>query len=273
MKHLIQIFILLLPLLSFCQDETGEVDGSTYNIIYNYTKPKELKILDGVAYKLIKKDIISASDSVETRFIFLGEKNKNAIELAKLLTEQLRKGADFDSISQIHRFNKDQDISKDYTGWFSKGKKWPEYEQFCFSQDSNRIGWTVIDFGVIMIEILNKSNSKTTFEVPVYDFSKGFTGKVRDINDNKELISVSKWKNGLRSGISIEYWPNGKKKIEALYKAGEKWSFYREWFKNGQIKSEDLYNKGIWIESRLWNFNGKLISNTNNKNSIPIKFN
>lgn len=272
MKHFIQIIIFLLPYFSFCQNETGIIDGSAYNIIYSHTTPKVLKVIDGIAYKQIKKKIVSASDSVNSRFIFLGEKNPNSIELAGKLTDLLRNYSDFDSISKIYRYNKDQDISEDYTGWFRKGEKWADYEQFCFAQDSQKIGWTIIEFGVIIIEIIDKSDSKTIFEVPIYNFSKGFTGKIKDFSDTKSITSISKWKRGLRDGRNLEYWSNGKSKIDAIYKSGEKWGYYREWFENGQIKSEDIYVKGNWIESKLWSFTGELISTTNKNNSFPIKF-
>ena len=58
----------------------------------------------------------------------------------------------------------------------------------------------------------------------------------------------------------FEYWENGEKKIEALFKNGVKSQYYREWFNNGQIKFEELFDGEKLKSSKVWDYNGELLS-------------
>ena len=270
MRNFIYILIFILPFSLIAQDETGKINGNTYNVIYNLKKPENLFFKnDGLAYKIITVDTINSPDSVNTRYILLGARNFKTVELAKKLVLDLRKGSNFDSIAMIYRTNRDYDISENYTGWFTKGKMVRKYELFCFAQDSQRIGWIDTEFSVFLIEILAKSSSNSKLTIPIYE-NTPFTGQVKDLDSNSNLISVSNWKDGLRHGKTIEYWENSRKKIESYFVEGKKNKYYKEWFNNGQIKHEVIYQKGKWKKSKLWNYDGELISNSNSKNSIKI---
>lgn len=262
MKKFLTIILIILPVLAFSQNETGKLNNDVYNVVYTPIIPSKLTVKDGLAYFNYKTDTVVVPDSVNTRFIFLGKKSEEVIDRAKMLVDKLSRGENYDSLLLIYRANKDQEISKNYTGWFTVGKMLPEYEKFSFTQESDNYGYVETDYGVFVIEIMSRSlsQSKTNFEVPNYDFSNPFTGEIEEYYETGQLVSKSQWENGLRNGKTIEYWENGEKKIEALFKNGVKSQYYREWFNNGQIKFEELFDGEKLKSSKVWDYNGELLS-------------
>jgi antitoxin component YwqK of YwqJK toxin-antitoxin module len=273
MKRILYILLIIHCVYTQAQDETGYLeDGTTYNVQYSLIVPKELKIIDSCAHKLIRNDTMLVADSVKTRYILLGVKNQKSIETATFIKAELERGANFDSLALIYEKDKNTDISHNYTGWFTKGKMLIDYELFCFTQDSQKIGWVNTPFGLILIQILDKSSGKMKLEVPIYNLSTPFTGRLKEFSPKGQLISVSSWKEGLRDGLTIDFWDNGRKKIQAVFKSGHIWKYYEEWFNNSQIKMKDTFKNGKWKSSKVWKYNGKLISNDNSKTSIKVEF-
>lgn len=71
------------------------------------------------------------------------------------------------------------------------------------------------------------------------------------------------------SGVSVTFYPNGKKAKEIAYLKGKKQGFHRIWFPDGKLSFECQYKMGRKEgESRSWWKNGQLRSFSNFKNGV-----
>lgn len=57
-----------------------------------------------------------------------------------------------------------------------------------------------------------------------------------------------------KGGPHVEYYENGKKKVEGHYKNGKPYDFWAEWHDNGQTKSEAHYKYGKVVTGEAHSF-------------------
>jgi len=70
--------------------------------------------------------------------------------------------------------------------------------------------------------------------------------------------------------IQVAYWPNGKKKSEALYKNGKPDGLTTHWHENGQKRSEQHFKKGTMDgPTARWHANGQMKEEGHYKNGAP----
>ncbi len=76
---------------------------------------------------------------------------------------------------------------------------------------------------------------------------------------NGQLASENYYVDGVRNGLSIEWWGNGQKLAEGYYDHDKKNGLWTDWQPNGQKAYEGTYEQnkkvGVWKE---WSTNGKV---------------
>lgn len=89
-----------------------------------------------------------------------------------------------------------------------------------------------------------------TYEVNSRD---PYTGKAIDINYERNIVRERLFIKGLLHGITIEYYDNSQKKMEATYSGGQLHGIRRTWYKNGQLESEANYvNNRLEGQKKRW---------------------
>lgn len=79
-------------------------------------------------------------------------------------------------------------------------------------------------------------------------------------NKRKYVFEVDK-ETGLKDGFYKEYWKNGNMRLEGSYKDGQKHGTFKQYLSNGQLWFENNYKEGLRNgEIKAYNLEGKLIS-------------
>ena len=55
-----------------------------------------------------------------------------------------------------------------------------------------------------------------------------------------------------------DWYENGKKKVESIYKDGKRDGLVTNWYENGQKKYEGTYKDGKLISFKMWNEDGSV---------------
>ena len=71
-----------------------------------------------------------------------------------------------------------------------------------------------------------------------YFEKKLFTGTAFELGEKEELISETTFENGVESGVSKVWTPNGKPASETNYRDGKKHGMSTEWFPKGKIRMQ-----------------------------------
>ncbi len=72
--------------------------------------------------------------------------------------------------------------------------------------------------------------------------SKGdYHGEIRDFYMTDTLKNSTNYNNGLREGLSISYFKNGKKRSESMYVGGLQKGSHISYYQNGGIKTQEKY--------------------------------
>jgi antitoxin component YwqK of YwqJK toxin-antitoxin module len=266
------LLIYALTILLFSSFKVELIDRNTTIIEEDYklTKPSGLIFNNGIAHKRLSYDSVLVSLSKKARMITISPNTYENRLLASNLSSKLKQGTSFDTL--VENLNKDiqnslitMDLKKDPPGLYFQ-----EFEEFVFQQDTSDIGWVSSELGLLIVQVLDRDSNKTIVRHSVYDYKKPFSGKVTEYNQKGGVIK-SNWKNGLRNGRTIEYWNKTQIKIDAKFNRGKHSNYYREFYQNGQLKAEIIYDEGGKTSDKRWDMYGKLIWNTDdNKFKVII---
>ena len=74
-----------------------------------------------------------------------------------------------------------------------------------------------------------------------------FTGLIYKLDDNGNLMSYVFYKDGLKDGVEVEFYPSGKIHYYSVYRKGEITGIFYEWYENGLIKKyiDRIHDKRI----------------------------
>lgn len=88
----------------------------------------------------------------------------------------------------------------------------------------------------------------------VYIRGVPLTGQTREFHYNGELSAIISYTDGIEDGPRQLFWPNGKIQSEGTKEMDRRVGIWREWYENGQMKSEAVYKIGARtpIRSRTW---------------------
>lgn len=146
---------------------------------------------------------------------------------------------------------------------FNKNTKSPEYELTFYSggkviaRRKYKNGRTLVSEGTIpdgqVVEKYENGNIKNA----MYYRNGKREGKATGYYQSGKIKIEAMYKNDNPVGISRSFYENGQLKSESKIDDGKK-IFYKEYYRNGQLKKKVYYKNGQGI-SKTYDINGKLI--------------
>jgi antitoxin component YwqK of YwqJK toxin-antitoxin module len=127
-------------------------------------------------------------------------------------------------------------------------------------------------FFIILIIVACDSSYKPSevFErndsVFVLKSGKPLTGYVRTFYENNKLKSVKEYKNGVKHGYYLRFYPNGKMSLKMKY-FENKPLYYTQYYENGKIKAQSIDSADYKIVIRYYD-NGAVFSKETVKNGL-----
>ena len=91
----------------------------------------------------------------------------------------------------------------------------------------------------------------------VSDPKMPYTGWLKILHENEEVRELFQIKNGLREGVSMTWYHNGKKTGEYYWKNGKKDGLSKRWYVNGRLKSEEIWDNGKIESVKMWKQSGE----------------
>lgn len=86
-----------------------------------------------------------------------------------------------------------------------------------------------------------------------------FTGITFEMGLSGTLEAETEYRDGLRSGLHREWYPDGSLAAEGTFLAGTTQGTYREWHSNGQLAAEEVGEYGILLSEMRWDDSGRLV--------------
>jgi len=90
---------------------------------------------------------------------------------------------------------------------------------------------------------------------------------VQVFDDRGALLSQTSYRDGRKIGRHVSFWPNGSKRVEALYNGDVIEGEYRAWHANGQLAELKHYAQGHEVgRQQAWTDQGELFLNFDARN-------
>lgn len=118
-------------------------------------------------------DIQMRPDSVEARHILISPSQEITIDSAKSiifdLKRQVENGKDFGSLAQSRSDDKNSAIMGGELGWFVEGAMLEQFNEACFTSLTNELKVVETQYGVHLIQVMNKSRSNKKYKIAYVD--------------------------------------------------------------------------------------------------------
>ena len=118
-------------------------------------------------------DVQMRPDSVEARHILISPSQEITIDSAKSiifdLKRQVENGKDFGSLAQSRSDDKNSAIMGGELGWFVEGAMLEQFNEACFTSLRNELKVVETQYGVHLIQVINKSRSIQKFKIAYVD--------------------------------------------------------------------------------------------------------
>ena len=118
-------------------------------------------------------DVQMRPDSVEARHILISPSQEITIDSAKSiifdLKRQVENGKDFGSLAQSRSDDKNSAIMGGELGWFVEGAMLEQFNEVCFTSLRNELKVVETQYGVHLIQVMNKSRSIQKFKIAYVD--------------------------------------------------------------------------------------------------------
>ena len=118
-------------------------------------------------------DIQMRPDSVEARHILISPSQEITIDSAKSiifdLKRQVENGKDFGSLAQSRSDDKNSAIMGGELGWFVEGAMLEQFNEACFTSLINELKVVETQYGIHLIQVMNKSRSNKKFKIAYID--------------------------------------------------------------------------------------------------------
>ena len=162
-------------LFTFQTKEQLENDSAFSNLINNEkgTVIGPYK-LNNLAYRLTKlADVQNRPDSVEARHILISPSAVKSLDSVKIvindLKMQIESGVDFALLAQNFSDDKSSGIKGGELGWFPEGQMVELFNEVCFTSKKNELNIIETQFGVHLIQVMNKSRLNKKYKVVYID--------------------------------------------------------------------------------------------------------
>jgi peptidyl-prolyl cis-trans isomerase D len=118
-------------------------------------------------------DIQMRPDSVEARHVLISPSQEITIDSAKSiifdLKRQVENGKDFGSLAQSRSDDKNSAIMGGELGWFVEGAMLEQFNEACFTSLANELKVVETQYGVHLIQVMNKSRLNKKFKIAYID--------------------------------------------------------------------------------------------------------
>jgi peptidyl-prolyl cis-trans isomerase D len=118
-------------------------------------------------------DIQMRPDSVEARHVLISPSQEITIDSAKSiifdLKRQVENGKDFGSLAQSRSDDKNSAIMGGELGWFVEGAMLEQFNEACFTSLANELKVVETQYGVHLIQVMNKSRLNKKFKIAYVD--------------------------------------------------------------------------------------------------------
>ena len=162
-------------LFTFQTKEQLENDSAFSNLINNEkgTVIGPYK-LNNLAYRLTKlADVQNRPDSVEARHILISPSAVKSLDSVKIvindLKMQIESGVDFALLAQNFSDDKSSGIKGGELGWFPEGQMVELFNEVCFTSKKNELNIIETQFGIHLIQVMNKSRLNKKYKVVYID--------------------------------------------------------------------------------------------------------
>ena len=155
-------------------------------------------------------DVQMRPDSVQARHILISPSQEITIDSAKSiifdLKRQVENGKDFGSLAQSRSDDKNSAIMGGELGWFVEGAMLEQFNEACFTSLRNELKVVETQYGVHLIQVMNKSRSIQKFKIAYvdrnisastetynnyYTQAAQFVSSVNSDNDSFDTISMN----------------------------------------------------------------------------------
>jgi antitoxin component YwqK of YwqJK toxin-antitoxin module len=86
---------------------------------------------------------------------------------------------------------------------------------------------------------------------------KRYTGRAIERDETGSPVIESEFRGGIQHGIEREYYPNGNIKSEKTYDVGKPEGIGRTWHENGKLRTEAIYKHGHPVSVSEWSEDGQ----------------
>ena len=118
-------------------------------------------------------DVQMRPDSVQARHILISPSQEITIDSAKSiifdLKRQVENGKDFGSLAQSRSDDKNSAIMGGELGWFVEGAMLEQFNEACFTSLINELKVVETQYGIHLIQVMNKSRSNKKFKIAYID--------------------------------------------------------------------------------------------------------
>ena len=118
-------------------------------------------------------DVQMRPDSVQARHILISPSQEITIDSAKSiifdLKRQVENGKDFGSLAQSRSDDKNSAIMGGELGWFVEGAMLEQFNEACFTSLANELKVVETQYGVHLIQVMNKSRLNKKFKIAYVD--------------------------------------------------------------------------------------------------------
>ena len=155
-------------------------------------------------------DVQMRPDSVQARHILISPSQEITIDSAKSiifdLKRQVENGKDFGSLAQSRSDDKNSAIMGGELGWFVEGAMLEQFNEACFTSLINELKVVETQYGIHLIQVMNKSGSNKKFKIAYidrnisastetynnyYTQAAQFVSSVNSDNDSFDTISMN----------------------------------------------------------------------------------
>ena len=99
---------------------------------------------------------------------------------------------------------------------------------------------------------------------------KPYTGWVKRMWDNGQVMHLYSYKDGKRDGLETEWYENGRKKWEGNFRDGKENGLSTAWYENGRKKAEGNFKDDKIMSAEAWKPNGEKCPVTNVKDGNGV---
>ena len=127
----------------------------------------------------------------------------------------------------------------------------------------------ILQFTIIAVLVIGFTSCNSSKEEPDKPVNEKVANGVNKNYIDGKLASEVTYKDGVKNGKAINYYPDGTINMEFNYKNGKKHGVYKWYHEDGTLYRESFYNEGLTDSTETIYQNGKIKSISHWKDDLP----